>query len=254
MKLHVRDPFARALRMRLMRRRPRCRRRNGLDHHGLSRHRAGRRSCARRRLHRRHRAGRRVHVRRSRARESSCRLRQQPHSHHRAPLGPGRGHPRRSHDVFRRGLRTEDITHVDLVREKVAPETLIYQNLSTFSDDQVTSNLSGGVSSFENAFYAVTQDRTSLGYPMPVWPAALPDEMKGLLLGLIPSSGLFDDEARAPDVVLAAGRGRALRRRHGGAAGSAGQGGSIADPRFRSGSRGPIASCSPRLTTRSPVS
>jgi hypothetical protein len=100
------------------------------------------------------------------------------------------------------GFVHEDIAYIDLVREKLAPETLIYQNLSTFSEDQVTSNMSGSESRFDNAFYAVTQDRTSLSYPMPVWPAAVADEVKGLILDRIPASGLYDDVAHAPEVVL----------------------------------------------------
>jgi len=96
----------------------------------------------------------------------------------------------------------EDVTYLDLVREKLEPETLIYKNLSTFSEDQVNSNMSGAESRFDAAFYVVVQDRTSLSYPMPAWPAELANEVKGLVLGLIPASGLFDDVGHAPDIVL----------------------------------------------------
>lgn len=96
----------------------------------------------------------------------------------------------------------EDVTYIDLVREKQAPEVLIYQNVSTFSEDQVNSNLSGAESRFDNAFYVVTQDRTALGYNEPAWPAELANEVKGLVLGLVPASGQFDDIGHAPEVVL----------------------------------------------------
>jgi hypothetical protein len=100
------------------------------------------------------------------------------------------------------GFVHEDITYLDLVREKQAPDVLIYLNLSTFSQDQVTSNMLGLDSRFDAAFYVVAQDRTTASFPMPAWPAALPDEMKGLVLGLIPASGLFDDAGENPEVVL----------------------------------------------------
>lgn len=100
------------------------------------------------------------------------------------------------------GFVHEDVAYIDLVREKQAPEALVYLNLSTFSEDHVAGSLAGGESRLDSAFYVVVQDRTSLSYPTPVWPAALADEVKGLVLGLVPASGLFDDLAHAPDVVL----------------------------------------------------
>ena len=100
------------------------------------------------------------------------------------------------------GFVHEDIVYVDLVREKQAPEVLIYQNLSTFSEEQVATNMAAGEARFDAAFYVVAQDRTSLSFPVPVWPAELPDETKGLVLGLVPASGLFDDAGHAPEVVL----------------------------------------------------
>jgi hypothetical protein len=100
------------------------------------------------------------------------------------------------------GFVHEDRTTIDLVREKLAPEALIYQDLSSFSEDQVTSAMSGAQATFENAFYLIVQDRTTAAFPLPAWPALVADEVKGLIVGEQAASGLFDDLAHQPEVVL----------------------------------------------------
>lgn len=96
----------------------------------------------------------------------------------------------------------EDSFAVGLIREKLGPEVLIYQDLSSFSDDQVDTVMSGGVAAFDNAFYVVAQDRTAPTIPAPVWPPLVADEVKGLILGFSGCNGLFDDAAHPPEVVL----------------------------------------------------
>ena len=100
------------------------------------------------------------------------------------------------------GFVHEDIVYLDLVNEKSGPEVLIYQNLSSFSQDQVNSAMSGGTASFEDAFYVVTQDRSTPPVPLPTWPPLVANEVKGLIVGLQPTSGLFGDVTHQPDVVL----------------------------------------------------
>jgi hypothetical protein len=100
------------------------------------------------------------------------------------------------------GFVHEDSFDVDLVREKLGPEVLIYQDLSSFSDDQVDATVSGGVATFDDAFFVVAQDRTSSPVPVPAWPPLVADEVKGLIVGLRTAAGLFDDLGHAPDVVL----------------------------------------------------
>lgn len=96
----------------------------------------------------------------------------------------------------------EDSFTIDLIREKLAPEILIYQDLSSFSDDQVDATMTAGVAAFDNAFFVVAQDRTAPTLPPPVWPPLVADEVKGLIVGRSGCSGLFDDIAHPPEVVL----------------------------------------------------
>jgi hypothetical protein len=100
------------------------------------------------------------------------------------------------------GFVHEDSFTVDLVREKLAPEILIYQDLSSFSEDQVNATMSGGTATFVDAFFVVAQDRGSPSVPPPTWPPLVADEVKGLILGRQAVAGLFDDTAHAPDVVF----------------------------------------------------
>ena len=96
----------------------------------------------------------------------------------------------------------EDAFAIDLIREKLAPAVLIYQDLSSFSDDQVGATMAAGVAAFDNAFYVVAQDRTAPTIPAPAWPPLVADEVKGLILGRSGCNGLFDDVAHPPDAVL----------------------------------------------------
>jgi hypothetical protein len=100
------------------------------------------------------------------------------------------------------GFVHEDSFTVDLVREKLGPEVLVYQDIASFSDDQVTSAMDGGVAAFDDAFFVVAQDRATSPVPAPTWPVDVADEVKGLVLPRTASAGLFDDEAHAPEVVL----------------------------------------------------
>lgn len=100
------------------------------------------------------------------------------------------------------GFVHEDSFTVDLVREKLGPEVLVYQDLASFSDDQVNSAMDGGVAAFDDAFFLVAQDRATLPVPAPTWPVDVADEVKGLILPRTACAGLFDDEAHAPEVVL----------------------------------------------------
>ncbi|HEX6077752.1 MAG TPA: hypothetical protein VFZ32_21145 [Micromonosporaceae bacterium] len=108
--------------------------------------------------------------------------------------------PTTSHDP---GFVHEDVTYIDLVREKQAPDVTLYLNRSSFSRDQVNATLGGGpTASFPHSFLVAVQDRTSPAQATPAWPAAVADEVKGLLVGLQPSAGLFDDPAHQPTVEL----------------------------------------------------
>lgn len=100
------------------------------------------------------------------------------------------------------GFVHEDSFTVDLVREKLGPEVLVYQDLASFSDDQVSSAMDGGVAAFDDAFFVVAQDRATSPVPLPAWPVDVADEVKGLILPRTACAGIFDDEAHAPEVVL----------------------------------------------------
>jgi hypothetical protein len=100
------------------------------------------------------------------------------------------------------GFVHQDSVVLDLVHEKLPPDVSIYQDLQSFSEDQVVSSLVGGVARFDDAFYAAVQDRTTPVVPAPAWPSLLADEVKGLVLGFSACSGLFDDVAHAPEVVI----------------------------------------------------
>lgn len=100
------------------------------------------------------------------------------------------------------GFVHEDSVQLDLVREKLAPDALFSQSLSTFSEDQVNATMVAGTARFDDAFYLLVQDRTTAPVPAPAWPTRTADEVKGLLLGTAACSGLFDDVGHAPDVVL----------------------------------------------------
>ncbi|MEM7368199.1 MAG: hypothetical protein AAF587_06320 [Bacteroidota bacterium] len=95
---------------------------------------------------------------------------------------------------------------IDLIQEKSPPEIDLYFDLSTFGEDQVAAALSESTSTeaeFTNAIYVTVQDRTSDANPID-W-AAHPDvatEVRGLIEGFAPASGLFEDEVHAPDLVL----------------------------------------------------
>jgi len=99
------------------------------------------------------------------------------------------------------GFVHTDFCDVDLVQEKSGPEVDLYFDLSSFGEDQVISALSGGESRFSNALIVVVQDRTSMP-AAPVWPSEVADEVKGLVTGSVPASGLFEDASHAPTVEI----------------------------------------------------
>jgi len=115
---------------------------------------------------------------------------------------PGAGAPDDPTQSPDPGFVHEDAFELALVREKLAPEVNLYQDLSSFSDDQVDATMAGGNAAFDDAFFVVAQDRTTSSIPAPAWPPLVADEVKGLILGLQAAAGLFDDDANAPDVVL----------------------------------------------------
>ncbi len=94
-----------------------------------------------------------------------------------------------------------DYYDVNLVQEKEAPEIELFFDLSTFSEDQVASALDAGESRFSGALIVVVQDRTSRPAEPP-WPAETADEIKGLVTGFVPASGLFADIAHAPGAQI----------------------------------------------------
>lgn len=97
-----------------------------------------------------------------------------------------------------------DFTDIHLVQEKQAPDIDLYFDLSSFGQDQVNAALTeagGGEARFTGALIVVVQDRTSAPHT-PTWPAAVADEVKGLLTGRVPAAGLFDDAAHAPEVEI----------------------------------------------------
>lgn len=95
------------------------------------------------------------------------------------------------------------IDHFDLhlVQEKQAPAIELYFDLSTFGEDQVDSAMSGGEARFGGALIVSVQDRTSMPATIS-WPAEVADEVKGLVTGPVAASGLFDDAAHAPEVLI----------------------------------------------------
>ncbi len=100
------------------------------------------------------------------------------------------------------GFIHRDVMTLDLVREKLAPTATISLDLSSFSQGHVDAIAVGGESRFDAAFYLVVQDNTEAPVAAPVWPVYTADEVKGLLLGLPAASGLFDDLLHAPLVEL----------------------------------------------------
>lgn len=99
------------------------------------------------------------------------------------------------------GFVHSDFCDIDLVQEKVAPDIDLYFDLSSFGEDQVNSAMSGGEARFANALIVVVQDQTS-SPASPSWPTAVADEVKGLITGLVPAAGLFDDAGHAPTVEI----------------------------------------------------
>jgi hypothetical protein len=99
------------------------------------------------------------------------------------------------------GYSHRDFCDIRLVQEKDAPRIDLYFDLSTFGDDQVDSAMAMGEARFANALIVVIQDRTSQPAPT-AWPAAVADEVKGLITGFVPAAGLFDDAAHAPEVEI----------------------------------------------------
>jgi hypothetical protein len=100
------------------------------------------------------------------------------------------------------GFVHRDFVDVDLVQEKVAPAIELYLDLSSFSQEQVNAALAttGGVEArFPNALIVAVQDRTSAPAPI-AWPAAVVPEVRGLLTGRVPAAGLFD--APGPGAVI----------------------------------------------------
>jgi len=111
-----------------------------------------------------------------------------------------------SADGLDSGFIETDFIDIDLVKEKEAPDIELFLDLSSFGEDQVTSAQSLSASSealFENAFYVILQDRTSNANPIDwnTYPEVAP-EMRGLIEGFTPASGIFDDAAHRPDVIL----------------------------------------------------
>ncbi|MCX2681885.1 hypothetical protein OOZ15_18175 [Galbibacter sp. EGI 63066] len=99
-----------------------------------------------------------------------------------------------------------DFIDIDLIKEKEGPEIDLYLDLSSFGEDQVTSSQSLSPSSearFENAFYVILQDKTTNANPIDwaSYPEVAP-EVRGLLEGFVPASGIFGDSAHRPEVVL----------------------------------------------------
>ncbi len=99
-----------------------------------------------------------------------------------------------------------DFIDIDLIKEKDAPDINLLLDLSSFGEDQVASaqSLSGiNEGLFQDAFYVTLQDQTTDANPID-W-SANPDvapEMRGLIEGFTPASGIFNDVVHAPEVVL----------------------------------------------------
>lgn len=99
------------------------------------------------------------------------------------------------------GFVHEDYCDIHLVQEKQAPEIELYFDLSSFSEDQVNSAMTGGEARFNGSLIVVVQDRTSTPSTI-TWPALVADEVKGLITGFTPASGLFDEISKAPVVEI----------------------------------------------------
>ncbi len=99
------------------------------------------------------------------------------------------------------GFVHTDFCDIELVQEKSGPEIELYFDLSSFGEDQVTSALAGGESRFADALIVVVQDRTTAPAAI-TWPSEVADEVKGLITGFVPASGLFDDALHAPEVDI----------------------------------------------------
>jgi hypothetical protein len=99
------------------------------------------------------------------------------------------------------GFIHQDFTEILLLQEKEGPDVTMYFNQSSFGDNQVETNMSGGESRFTDALIIVVQDRTSRPAPIS-WPPKVADELKGILQGLTPASGLFKDAVHSPQVSV----------------------------------------------------
>lgn len=99
------------------------------------------------------------------------------------------------------GFIHEDYCDIHLVQEKQAPEVELYFDLSAYSEDQVNSAMDGGEARFNASLIVVVQDKTSMPASI-TWPDKVADEVKGLLTGFTPASGLFDDVSKAPNVEI----------------------------------------------------
>ena len=104
------------------------------------------------------------------------------------------------------GFVETDFIDIDLVQEKEAPNIDLFLDLASFGEDQVTSAQTLSTTSealFENAFYVILQDQTTDANPVN-W-ASFPEvdpSVRGLIEGFVPASGIFNDVAHAPEVVL----------------------------------------------------
>jgi hypothetical protein len=101
------------------------------------------------------------------------------------------------------GFVHQDYAEILLIQEKVAPGIDLAFNLSTFGDDQVQSAMQGGQARFTDALIVSVQDQTSRPAAVP-WPATTADEVKGILQGITPAAGLFNDTTHAPQPAIEA--------------------------------------------------
>jgi hypothetical protein len=96
------------------------------------------------------------------------------------------------------GFDHESFVEIDLIQEKQAPHITTYLDRSTFSIEQVASS---GTTAFDNAFYAVVQDRTVRPFTI-AWPALVEPALYGLIAPPVHAAGMYTDAAHYPKVEL----------------------------------------------------
>jgi hypothetical protein len=96
------------------------------------------------------------------------------------------------------GFDHESFVEIDLIQEKQAPHITTYLDRSTFSVEQVAS---AGTTVFDNAFYAVVQDRTARPFTI-AWPAPVEPALYGLIAPPVHAAGMYTDPTHYPQVEL----------------------------------------------------